>query len=381
MFTPIQSRLIGPELIGFQQSLTSMIGILIVFTTLKVETLMMHTLNTNDQEKYAHAALSLAVRMSIIFGVFISVYWFYTNNQGLGTLVVMIIIVPVILFLFAVDNIRKVQQIRNNQAKQYYRLSFLRNSFKNLLLVVIPLLTKISFIIILLIEVIYRIPGFFIQIRKMNFRGFNEKVRYYLISNPKVTYIYSFSLLINSVTAGWPLILIQQKDPNSGGEYAMYFRLFALPAMLISTFFSEQFSSSAKTKKQLSWYLILLLCISSVFCLTMMIIPSQLYKFILGNSWGGVYDFAFHLSASLSLGIIFSAVSIYLILDNAMNFKYFIDLVLLMASVVPFFLNFNLDEQILIMNMLQSISMTVFILFIYKNHIHSRVWNSRDSIA
>ena len=381
LFTPIQSRLIGPELIGFQQSLTSMIGIIIVFTTLKVETLMMHTVNINDQEKYAHAALSLAVRMSIVFGFFISIYWFYTNNQGIATLVAMMIVVPIILFLFAVDNVRKVQQIRNNQAKQYYRLSFLRNSFKNLLLVIIPVLTKISFIIILLIEVIYRIPGFFVQLRKMNFKGFNEKVMHYLIANPKVTYIYSFSLLINSVTAGWPLILIQQKDPNSGGEYAMYFRLFALPAMLISTYFSEQFSSSAKTKKQLSLYLILLMGISSVFCLAMMIIPSQLYKFILGNNWGGVFDFAFHLSTSLSLEIIFSAVSIYLILDNSMNFKYFIDLVLLMVSIIPFFLNFKLSDQILIMNMLKSISLAVFILFIYKNHIHSRVWNSRDSIA
>jgi O-antigen/teichoic acid export membrane protein len=130
LFTPIQSRLIGPELIGFQQSLTSMIGIIIVFTTLKVETLMMHTVNINDQEKYAHAALSLAVRMSIVFGFFISIYWFYTNNQGIATLVAMMIVVPIILFLFAVDNVRKVQQIRNNQAKQYYRLSFLRNSFK-----------------------------------------------------------------------------------------------------------------------------------------------------------------------------------------------------------------------------------------------------------
>jgi hypothetical protein len=291
------------------------------------------------------------------------------------------IIVPIILFLFAVDNIRKVQQIRNNEAKQYYRLSFLRNSFKNLLLVIIPVLTKISFLIILLIEMIYRIPGFFIQLRKMNFKGFNEKVLQYLISNPKVTYIYSFSLLINSITAGWPLILIQQKDSNSGGEYAMYFRLFALPAMLISTFFSEQFSGSAKTKKQFSWYLILLVCISSVFCLAMMTIPSQLYKFILGNNWGGVFDCAFHLSTSLSLEIIFSAVSIFLILDNSMNFKYLIDFVLLMVSTIPFFLNFELSEQILIMNMLKSISLIVFILFIYKNHIHSRVWNSRDSIA
>ncbi|MFM1962618.1 MAG: hypothetical protein RLZZ172_1463 [Bacteroidota bacterium] len=379
--TPIQSRLIGPEMIGLQQSFTSLIGIVIIFTTLKLETLIFQTNESIDQVKYANAALSLAFRMSILLGAGVMLYWLFSYDKEIVTLLELMILVPIILFLYSIDNIRKVQQVRNDEAKRYYRLTFIRNIFKNLLLIVIALFAKINFTIILIVETIYRVPGVLGQLKKMHFNGFNSKFLVHLTSNPKVTYIYSISLLINSLTAGWPLILIQQTNPQVGGEYAMYFRLFALPAMLISTFFSEQFSGSKESGRQLSFKLILLLVISGIFCLLMMFIPRELYTFILGESWGGIYAIAFNLGTSLSLEIFFSAVSIYLILDNSMNMKYLMDIVLLAVSISPFFFPVKLEHQIFLMNLLKSISLGVFILLIYKKHIHSRVWNSRNNFS
>lgn len=379
--TPIQSRLIGPEMIGLQQSFTSLIGIVIIFTTLKLETLIFQTNESIDQVNYANAALSLAFRMSILLGAGITLYWFFSYEKEIITLLELLLLVPIILFLYSIDNVRKVQQVRNDEAKRYYRLSFIRNIFKNLLLIGIAIFAKINFAIILIVETIYRLPGIWGQLKKLHFKGVNSKFLHHLTSHPKVTYIYSISLLINSLTAGWPLILIQQTNSQVGGEYAMYFRLFALPAMLISTFFSEQFAGTKENGRQLSIKLILLLLISGIFCLLMMIIPSELYTFILGGSWGGIYAIAFNLGTSLSLEIFFSAVSIYMILDNSMNMKYLMDIVLLSVSISPFFFPVGLEYQIFLMNLLKSISLGIFILLIYKKHIHSRVWSSRNSIS
>lgn len=380
LFTPIQSRLIAPDLLGAYQTYISIISIAIIFTTCKVETLILQSPKVSEQKHFGSIASRISLINSIILSICICFLWKYFFNGDNFVFWSMFFITPVILYVFSIDNIGRVFMVRNSYAADYYKLSFIRNLFKNLMLVAIPLFSSINLLILLLVESVFRLIGIAKQFKSFKITVPKINLYYFLWGVRNTTLYYAFSLLVNTLTASLPLFFIQSIDSNIGGQYAMLIRLFGLPSMLLASFVSDRISAIHHAGNSFLKKLIISFTVVSIlFSLLMYVLPSSFYVFFLGSKWDSLSLLARKMSISISLEMLFSGLSVMIILHNSMRIKYSFDFLYLFATAVPFLFNdLVISEKLHLLNLLRSLIALIFIIIIFKKYIlRSHVWNSR----
>lgn len=362
LFTPLQSRLISPSTLGLYTSYILIISMVGIFSTFKAETLMYHTQDEEEYKKIGGSSLHILAYTTALFSVGITLFWYFYSKGDIKQVIGVMALTPFLLYAQGVDNVNRLFNMRISNSQYYYKMSFYRNLIKNISLISFVFLFLPNLFFILLGELAGRLFAVWTQLKAIRGTRIIKTFRW-LIVNKKDTIYYSISLLINSVTASLPLFFIQYNSAQYGGEYAMYYRLFCVPCILISTVFADKLSASENSGQVSQKKLTSVLISLAVFiAIVLEFAPKSLYVAFLGEKWGGVSTVASTLAISLVLEMIFSGLSIIFIVKKKITYKYWFDGLFITCTIIPFIISkFDFFEQIELLNILRSTILGVFI--------------------
>lgn len=381
LFMPILSRLYGPGEYGILGLYVSIGTIVASISTLRYS----QVIQISTKKEDAFLILKFCIVLVFTFSVFLSiitlpVFLFYMDDLKVENLGITILTLPIYVLAAGLNEALLVWINRNKQFKYI--------SFNRVLTTSFTLIFSISWAIVidhtfkgLIFSLIFgQILGTLFllfranQIQEFDFHLDKVQLKHVLLEFKHFP-IYSLpSDLINVVTNQLPILMLNKFASNAEvGYFSMSNRILGLPSLFISSSIGEVFRQKAtqdynmngtclpifkKTFKTLFLIGIMPFTVIALF-------GPWLFSFFLGNEWAESGHYSQIFAVMFFLRFVISPLTYTFYITGRQRIDFFIHVLMLLSTFVPFYLGFNLLNNIYMSLVMYTISYSIVYISYY----------------
>lgn len=382
LFMPILSRLYGPKEYGILGLYVSIGSIAVAISTLRYSQAIQISEKKEDAFLILKFCIFLVSAFSILlFFLILPVFLFYMNNLKIESIGRTVLTLPVYVLIAGLNEVLLVWINRNKQFKYISFNRILTTSFTLITSLIWATTVNHSFKGLIFGLVFGQMMGtcFLLfranQIQRFDFY-FNKIQLKCLLIEFKHFPIYSLpSDLINVVTNQLPILMLNKFATNAEvGYFSMSNRILGLPSLFISASIGEVFRQKAtqdynmngtclpifkKTFKTLFLIGILPFTVIALF-------GPWLFSFFLGNEWTESGHYSQIFAVMFFLRFVISPLTYTFYITGRQRIDFFIHVLMLLSTLVPFYLGFNLLNNIYMSLLMFSISYSlIYIIYFY----------------
>lgn len=384
--SPLTTRLFSQQEIGVFTLITTAISMFAPILSFRYELSIVTEDNIEDMISTVKLSFMLCLLSSIIVAVGYMLYFKYISDIGYSSILASIYI----FFLLILTGIVNILISFNNKMKEYKIMTYvyiIRTTAQNILMILFGVLS-LGTTGLLTSQLLGLILGFkkqsvsLVKYKKIYKRITIKNMLSRAKKNIKMPLLSTPAIFANSFSYSSINMFIQYLFGSSVlGLYSISFRVLGLPLNIISNNVSKVYFERAYSEKKAcgNFYhstlktILFVFFISFPMTIILIIFSPMLFKIVFGSEWIEAGIFVRILAPMFGIRFIASSLGTALIVANKQNYELIIQIILVLMSIIVFFITLVFKLSI----SLYLVMLSIFFSIIYLGYITVVVLFSR----